>query len=322
MSEDSSGSTTGRWLRRITQSMSGEPENRAELVKVLREAAERGLLDADALSMIEGVLAVSDLLVRDIMVPRSQMASIERDAALDDIVPMVVESGHSRFPVIGDDRDAIAGILLAKDLLRYTSGEQTAEFDIKELMRPTVFVPESKRLDVLLREFRASRNHMAIVVDEYGGVAGLVTLEDVIEQIIGDIDDEYDIEEDQPIKRESERQFIVLALTRLEEFNQYFGTKFEDDSFDTVGGLVMHELGRLPRKGDTFKVRDLEFRVLRADRRRVEAVRVTTSRDIVPQDPEHAATVIVEPPKAKARKPRKKKEPTSGVPSPLSGGEG
>jgi magnesium and cobalt transporter len=316
MSEESSGSSTGRWLRRITQSMSGEPENRAELVKVLREAAERGLLDADALSMIEGVLAVADLRVSDIMVPRSQMAIIERDAALDDIVPMVVESGHSRFPVIGDDRDTIAGILLAKDLLKYTAGMQTAEFDIKELMRPTVFVPESKRLDELLREFRASRNHMAIVVDEYGGVAGLVTLEDVIEQIVGDIDDEYDIEEDQPIKRESERQFIVLALTRLEEFNQYFGTGFEGDGFDTVGGLVMHELGRLPRKGDTFKVKDLEFRVLRADRRRVEALRVTTPRDIVPQDPDHAATVIMEPPQARAKKPRKKKEPVPGTSSP------
>jgi magnesium and cobalt transporter len=244
------------------------------------------------------------------------MAIIERDAALEEIVPMVVESGHSRFPVVGDDRDTVAGILLAKDLLRYTSGERTAEFDIKELMRPTVFVPESKRLDVLLKEFRSSRNHMAIVIDEYGGVAGLVTLEDVIEQIIGDIDDEYDIEEDQPIKRETERQFIVLALTRLEEFNQYFGTSYEGDGFDTVGGLILHELGRLPHKGDTFKVGDLDFRVLRADRRRVEALRVTTPRDIVPQDPDHAATVIMEPPKAKAKKPRKKKEPASGTPSP------
>ncbi len=315
MAEDS-GSTTGRWLRRITQSMSGEPENRAELVNVLREAAARGLLDGEALSMIEGVLAVSDLLVRDIMVPRSQMAIIERDAALEEIVSMVVESGHSRFPVVGDDRDTVAGILLAKDLLRYTSGERTAEFDIRELMRPTVFVPESKRLDVLLKEFRSSRNHLAIVIDEYGGVAGLVTLEDVIEQIIGDIDDEYDIEEDQPIKRETERQFLVLALTRLEEFNQYFGTSHEGDGFDTVGGLILHELGRLPRKGDTFKVGDLDFRVLRADRRRVEALRVTTPRDIVLQDPDHAATVIMEPPKAKAKKPRKKKESAPGTPSP------
>jgi magnesium and cobalt transporter len=314
MAEDTP-STTGRWLRRITQSMSGEPESRAELVTILREAAGRGLLDADALSMIEGVLAVSDLLVRDIMVPRSQMAIIERDAALDDIVPMVVESGHSRFPVVGDDRDKVVGILLAKDLLKYTVGEQRPEFDIRELMRPPVFVPESKRLDVLLREFRSSHNHMAMVVDEYGGVAGLVTLEDVIEQIVGDIDDEYDIEEDQPIKRESERQFIVLALTRLEEFNQYFGTKYEGDGFDTVGGLVLHELGRLPRKGDTFKVNDFEFRVLRADRRRVEALRVTTPNDIVPEDPEHIATVIMEPPKATAKKPRKKKEPAPGTPS-------
>ena len=312
---DDTPSTTGRWLRRITQSMAAEPESRAELVKVLREAAGRGLLDADALSMIEGVLAVSDLSVRDIMVPRSQMAIIERDAALDDIVPMVAESGHSRVPVVGDDRDKVVGILLAKDLLKYTVGAERPEFDIRELMRPPVFVPESKRLDVLLREFRSSHNHMAMVVDEYGGVAGLVTLEDVIEQIVGDIDDEYDIEDDQPIKRESERQFIVLALTRLEEFNQYFGTKYEGDGFDTVGGLVLHELGRLPRKGDTFKVNDFEFRVLRADRRRVEALRVTTPKDIVPEDPEHIATVIMEPPKAKAKKPRKKKEPAPGTPT-------
>jgi magnesium and cobalt transporter len=315
MSDDSPASTTGRWLRRITQSMSGEPESRAELVKILREAGERGLLDADALSMIEGVLAVADLLVRDIMVPRSQMAVIERDAALEDIVPMVVESGHSRFPVIGDDRDSVVGILLAKDLLRYRIGAEGAGFDIKEVLRPAVFVPESKRLNVLLREFRSSRNHIAIVVDEYGGVAGLVTLEDVIEQIIGDIDDEYDIEDDQPIRRESERQFIVLALTRLEDFNQYFSTDLEGEGFDTVGGLVLHELGRLPRKGDTFRVRDLEFRVLRADRRRVEALRVTTTRDIVPEDPDNVATVVMEPPKAKARKPRKKKETAPGAPS-------
>src|ERR671910_3520871 len=212
---------TGRWLKRITQSLSGEPHDRAELVELLREANERGLLDADALQMLEGVLEVADLQVRDIMVPRVQMVFVRRDDQPESILPAVIESGHSRFPVMDDDRDDIVGILLAKDLLRLCMADNDERFDIREYMRPAVFVPESKRLNVLLKEFRRNRNHMAIVVDEYGGVSGLVTIEDVIEQIIGEIEDEYDTDEDQTIRKESDRQFAVQALTRVQEFNAF-----------------------------------------------------------------------------------------------------
>ena len=231
MSEQPHGNT-GRWLKRITQSMSGEPQDLAELVEDLREASERGLFDGDALAMLEGVLAVADMQVRDIMVPRAQMVFVERDEPPDKLVELVVESGHSRFPVIGEDRDQILGILLAKDLLRLQVADDEA-FEIREYMRPVVFVPESKRLNVLLKEFRRSHNHMAMVVDEYGGVCGLVTIEDVIEQIVGEIDDEHDVEDDQTIRRESEREFTVRALTPIAEFNQYFGTAFSDEEYDT-----------------------------------------------------------------------------------------
>lgn len=281
------GSTTrnekaGGWLKRLRAQMSGEPQDRGQLLEDMREAASRGLLDADSLEMLEGVLEVGDLHVRDIMVPRSQMIVVERDAPPETIVPVVVESGHSRFPVIGDDRDQVVGILLAKDLLRYYAEGGQQDFDIREVVRPAVFVPESKRLNVLLKEFRKNRHHMAIVVDEYGGVAGLVTIEDVMEQIVGDIADEYDVEEDQPIRREGERQYTVRALTRIEEFNDYFGTDFPDSEFDTIGGLVAHAFGRLPRRGETTRIGELEFRVLRADRRRIDALRVLTPHDIVP----------------------------------------
>jgi magnesium and cobalt transporter len=280
MSDDPT-STTGRWLRRLTQGKGGEPRDREQLIEGLQEASERGLIDADALSMIEGVLEVADAQVRDIMVPRSQMVVIQRDDAPEAILPVVVESGHSRFPVIGEDRDRVVGILLAKDLLKYfaEAGERP-EFDIKEFLRSAVVVPESKRLNVLLKEFRSSHNHMAIVVDEYGGVSGLVTIEDVIEQIVGEIDDEYDIEDDRPIRRETARQFLVRALTRIDEFNDYFGSRFNDSEFDTIGGLITHQLGRLPRRGEAVTVDGFEFRVLRADRRRIDTLRVSTPRDI------------------------------------------
>ncbi|MFO1376354.1 MAG: transporter associated domain-containing protein [Steroidobacteraceae bacterium] len=266
---------TGRsgWFKRL---VAGEPRDREELLDSLREAGRRGLIDADALAMLEGVLAVGDLQVRDIMVPRSQMTVVERDALPAQILPQVVESGHSRFPVIGEDRDQVVGILLAKDLLRYFAEGGAVEFDIREVLRPAVFVPESKRLDVLLKEFRASRNHMAIVVDEYGGVAGLVTIEDVIEEIVGEIADEYDVEDDQTIRREGDRQFTVRALTRIDDFNEYFATDFPDDEFDTIGGLVMHAFGQLPRRGESVTLDGVEFRVLRADRRRIDALRVIT----------------------------------------------
>ena len=278
MSDQSTGNT-GRWLKRITQSMSGEPRDLAELIEDLREASERGLFNGDALVMLEGVLAVADMQVRDIMVPRSQMVFVERDESPEKLVQLVVESGHSRFPVIGEDRDQILGILLAKDLLRVQI-EGGEHFEIREYMRPVVFVPESKRLNVLLKEFRLSHNHLAMVVDEYGGVCGLVTIEDVIEQIVGEIDDEHDVEDDQTIRRESEREFSVRALTPIAEFNEYFGTAFSDEEYDTIGGLLMQEFGRLPRRGETIQIGELEFRILRADRRRIDLLRVISPRAI------------------------------------------
>jgi magnesium and cobalt transporter len=279
MSEQPHGGSTGRWLKRITQSMTGEPRDLAELIEQLRDASERGLFDGDALVMLEGVLAVADMQVRDIMVPRSQMVFVERDESPEKLVELVVESGHSRFPVIGEDRDEILGVLLAKDLLRLQMAGNDS-FEIREYMRPVMFVPESKRLNVLLKEFRASHNHIAMVVDEYGGVCGLVTIEDVIEQIVGEIDDEHDVEDDQTIRKERPREFTVHALTPIDEFNRFFDTRFSDEEFDTIGGLLMHELGRLPRRGETVKVDSLEFRILRADRRRIDLLRVITPVDI------------------------------------------
>src|SRR5262245_31792685 len=237
---------TGRWLRKIGQTL-GEPQDRDDLVAILRAAGERGVIDDDACTMLEGVLEVADLQVRDIMVPRGQMISVRRDDLPARLVPTVVESGHSRFPVMDEDKDDIIGILLAKDLLRMYAAGNKERFDIREYMRPAVFVPESKRLNVLLKEFRRNRNHMAIVVDEYGGVSGLVTIEDVIEQIVGEIDDEFDVEDDQNIRKEADRQYTVRGITRIEEFNEYFGSQLsEEEGFDTVAGLVMKELGRLP----------------------------------------------------------------------------
>lgn len=264
----------GEWLRRLTRE---GPRDRTELVEMLRAATRTAVLDADAMAMFQGVLRVSDLQVRDIMVPRSQMVVLERDAGPQSLLPAVIEAGHSRFPVIGEDRDQVVGILLAKDLLRYYAEGANATFDIREVLRPAAFVPESKRLNVLLKEFRASRNHMAIVVDEYGGVSGLVTIEDVIEEIVGEIADEYDTDEDQTIRREGDRQFVVQALTRVQEFNDYFSTRFSDEEYDTIGGLVMHQFGRLPRRGETATMDGLEFKVLRADRRRIDQLRVTTA---------------------------------------------
>jgi magnesium and cobalt transporter len=300
MSQNDGSSSTGRWLKRTLKSFSGEPQDREELIELLRDVGERGVVDADATRMLEGVLEVSDLQVRDIMVPRAQMVFVRRDDPPGRILPAVIESGHSRFPVMDENRDDIVGILLAKDLLRLAPQAQegqegvaisgasraaaAARFDIREYMRPAVFVPESKRLNVLLRDFRRGRNHMAIVVDEYGGVSGLVTIEDVIEEIVGEIEDEFDVEDDRNIRKEEPRQFTVRGVTRLEEFNEYFGTELAGDGFDTVAGLVMNRLGRLPRRGETLSIDGLEFRVMRADRRRIDTVRVVSARDVTPPD--------------------------------------
>jgi len=278
--------STGRWLmKRLTQGLAPELQDRKDLLAVLREAGERGLVDADALTMLEGVLEVADLQVRDIMVPRAQMVFVRRDEPAARILPVVVESGHSRFPVMDEDRDDIVGILLAKDLLRLTTASARERFDIRYYMRPAVFVPESKRLNVLLKEFRRNRNHMAIVVDEYGGVSGLCTIEDVIEQIVGEIDDEFDVEDDQNIRRDAEAQFTVRGVTRIAEFNEYFGARLsEAEGVDTVAGLLMKELGRLPRRGESASIGGFEFRVLRTDRRRIDALRVVAPRDVLPPD--------------------------------------
>lgn len=270
------------WMRKLGRALSGEAQDRDDLVVLMREALERGVIDTDAMQMLEGVLGVADLQVRDIMVPRAQMVAVRRDEPVEKLLPIIIESGHSRYPVIDDDRDDVVGILLAKDVLRLFAAGQDAEFDIRECMRPVVVVPESKRVNVLLREFRRSRNHMAIVVDEYGGVAGLVTIEDAIEQIVGEIDDEFDVDEDHNIRREADRQFVVRGATPIDEFNEYFGTELSDEEFDTIAGLVMKQLGHLPRRGDSLVMAGMELRVMRADRRRVDTFKLTTSRDVIP----------------------------------------
>ena len=284
MADPDNHAATGRWLRRLTGSLSNDPRDLEELMEVLSQARKRGVIDPDAFAMLEGVLDVLELQVRDIMVPRSQMVTVNRDDTPVQILPVVIESGHSRFPVIGEDRDQVVGVLLAKDLLRYFAAGGQKDFNIKECLRPAAFIPESKRLNVLLKEFRVSHNHMAIVVDEYGGVAGLITIEDVLEQIVGDIDDEYDVEDDLDIRREGPRQFTVRAQTRIEDFNSYFATEFSDEEFDTIGGLLMHQLGRVPRRGESFMFGGMDFKVLRADRRRLDMLRVVTPDDVVPQE--------------------------------------
>ena len=255
-------------FERLSALILREPEDRAQLLALLRSAYQRNLLDADALTMIEGALTVSEMPVRDIMIPRAQMDVIDIHQRVEEFISQVISTAHSRFPVIDQNRDDVIGILLAKDLLRHYAGEE--EFNVREMLRPAVFVPESKRLNVLLREFRASRNHMAIVVDEYGGVAGLVTIEDVLEQIVGDIEDEYDFDEaSDNILLEPGGRYRVKALTQIADLNAAFGTHFSDQEHDTVAGLVIAHLGRVPRRGESLTVDGLRFQVLRADSRRV-----------------------------------------------------
>lgn len=277
MKEDQADNGSGQrsWIDKLSHALLGEPRDREQLVHVLREAQSRGLFDADAQGMIEGVLQVADMQARDIMIPRSQMVVVSRDASPEQLIPTAIESGHSRFPVIGESRDEVVGVLLAKDLLRYSSKNESRSFHIREILRPAVFVPESKRLNVLLKEFRASRNHLAIVVDEYGGVAGMVTIEDVLEQIVGEIEDEHDIDEDTFIRKYSDVNYTVKALTSIEDFNDYFGTDFSDEEFDTVGGLITDKLGRLPKRGETVILDNMSIQVINADNRRVHLIKVT-----------------------------------------------
>jgi magnesium and cobalt transporter len=246
-------------------------------VQLLRDAAGRDLIDRDSLDMIEGVLQVSEMKVRDIMVPRSQMDVVDRNSSPQDYLPMVIESGHSRFPMVDADKDKVIGILLAKDLLRYLflDKKKRAQFNVHDMLRPAVFVPESKRLNVLLREFRTSRNHMAIVVDEYGGVAGLVTIEDVLEQIVGEISDEYDIDDDVMIMPRDDGEYVVKALVTLADFNSRLNAHLSHEEIETVGGLVMNRLGHVPRRGEKVDIDNLRFEILRADSRRVYLLKVT-----------------------------------------------
>ncbi len=251
-----------------------EPEDREQLIELLHSSYERNLLDSDALAMIEGVLQVSEMQARDIMVPRAQMDVIDVSESPDQFIPTVIQTAHSRFPVIGENKDDVIGILLAKDLLRYYAGEE--EFNVREMLRPVVFIPESKPLNVLLKEFRKNRNHIAIVVDEYGGVAGLVTIEDVLEQIVGDIEDEYDFDDvEDNIIHEKGGLYRVKSLTEIGDFNTAFGTHYSDEEFDTVGGLILNRFGRVPKRGEQISFDNLMFKVLRADSRRLHLLQVT-----------------------------------------------
>jgi len=262
------------WVERLTHFLSGTPQNRADLEGLLDLAVDNELIDDDAKTIMEGALSVSDMQVRDIMIPRAQMTVIKIDAELDEALPQIIHAAHSRFPVIDDNLDNVIGILLAKDLLPLIL-EREPEFDLRSLLRPAVVVPESKRLNVLLREFRQNRNHMAIVIDEYGGVAGLVTIEDVLEEIVGEIEDETDVDEGRDIRKISPTEFFVKAQTPIEDFNEHFGVSFSDEEFDTIGGLVVNAFGHVPTRSETTYLQRFEFKVVNADQRRLLSLRVT-----------------------------------------------
>lgn len=279
MSDERTSSTADKksersWLDRLVQVFHGRPEDRDDLIQTLKDAQQNNLFDAEALFMIEGVLQVSEMQVRDIMIPRSQMVVVEMDATADEILSTVVESAHSRFPAVGDSKDEIVGILLAKDLLPFFLQGDKAQINIRDLLRPVVFIPESKRLNVLLKEFRANRNHMAIVVDEYSGVAGLVTIEDVLEQIVGEIEDEHDFNVEDNILAHSATKATVKAITPVEDFNEHFGSDFSDEEFDTIGGLAINALGHMPKRGETLVLGQFHFKVLRASSRRIHLFEV------------------------------------------------
>jgi magnesium and cobalt transporter len=279
---DDPGSTSGpvhrTWWDRLGHMFSGEPRNRNELIEELRAAHSNGLLSADTLTMVEGAIKVTELNVDDVLVPRAQIVMIAAESALPDILAVVVESGHSRFPVHGDDKDEILGILLAKDLLKFFGASD--HFDIRSILRPAVLIPESMRLNVLLAEFRLTRNHMALVMDEYGGVAGLITIEDVLEQIVGEIDDEHDDEEEPQLMHEQPGgDWLVSALTLIEDFNEQTGAEFSDEEYDTVGGMVTSEFGHLPEVGEEVGIGSYQFHVTAADDRRVQQFRVTRQPD-------------------------------------------
>lgn len=263
------------WLERLTNLLAREPKDREELMDMLRDAEDREVLSSDILGMMERIVQVSEMQVREVMVPKAQMVTITHDATLETLLPIVIESGHSRFPVVDAHKKEVIGILLAKDILKYCFHRDVKPFKIKDILRSAVFTPQSKRLDILLREFRINRNHIAIVLDEYGHVAGLVTIEDVLEQIVGDIEDEYDIDEDDDnIKKLNDGSFIVKAATPIDEFNEYFHSSFDNDEFDTIGGILLQHFGHLPKRGESVKLKDYKFKVLHSDNRRLYLLEV------------------------------------------------
>ncbi len=276
--QNSEGPSRKSFFERIGQLFQGEPQNREELVEVFRDSEENALIDHDTRDMLEGVMEISEMRVRDIMIPRSQMTTIERSQKLEDLVDLIVDAQHSRYPVISDDKDHVEGILLAKDLLRYLLPDSDA-FDIDKVLRPAVVVPESKRVDRLLKEFREERYHMAIVVDEFGGVSGVITIEDILEQIVGEIEDEFDDDEEQDIRQLSKHTYSVKALTTIEDFNELFHTNFSDEEVDTIGGLVMTSFGHLPSRGEVVELDGYAFKVTAADNRRVIQLQITVPND-------------------------------------------
>ena len=262
------------WRGWVADLFSGEPSDRGELLEILRDASDRAILDGEALNIIFGALQVSDMHARDVMIPRSQLVSVKAEAPLQALLVQITEASHSRFPVIGDDLDDIKGILHAKDLLPLLSQDDWDDFDLKDCIRPAAIIPESKRLNILLQEFRQTRNHMAVVIDEYGHVSGVVTIEDVLEQIVGEIEDEYDVDDDSFIKELDSGSYTVKAVTTVEDFNEYFRANFDEDASDTIGGVVLRSFGRLPKRGDTVSLDRFDFQVLHADSRRIRLLQL------------------------------------------------
>ncbi|WP_213995705.1 transporter associated domain-containing protein [Arsukibacterium sp.] len=283
MSDDnphsSRGSAGKTWLERIASIFSAEPQDISDLEDIISEAASRELIDSDTKSMLQGVLDVSKMRARDIMVPRSQMATIDIEQPVSAFLPILLENNHSRYPVVNEDKDHVEGILLVKDLLQYALDPNQTDWHIREFLRPAVIIPESKRVDALLKEFRQKRYHMAIVVDEYGGVSGLVTIEDILEQIVGEIEDEHDDEEDNDIKKMASRVFQVSALTPLDEFNESFNTDFDEEDADTIGGIVLHAFGHMPERGESIQLGDLTFKVSKANSRRLLQLQVIKAKE-------------------------------------------
>jgi magnesium and cobalt transporter len=276
MSEERLSSQSKTWLDKLSTLFSDDPNDRQDLKEILREAAERNVVDTETLSILEGALQVSDMQVRDIMVPRSQMVCIKAEESLKEFLPSIIESAHSRFPVLGEDQDEVLGVLLAKDLLPLILNENLENFNVKDLLRAAAFVPESKRLNILLKEFRATRNHMAIVADEFGGIAGIVTIEDVLEQIVGEIEDEHDQDDDDSfITKLDNNVRMVKALSTIEDFNQHFETKFDEKEFDTIGGIVIQHFGRVPECDEAITINDWRFKVVNGTGRRINLMEVT-----------------------------------------------